>query len=234
METEAPRNTNEKIDYKNMSKVTGTTDLRDATNKLRESLSEKTDRANKDYKFPDTYNPKMGLKVGNVTELRLFFRVKPGHAEALKQELRKFKESEERNSKAAHLMTGIQDMTCTLFDNDTRYLHTTEFDTEWDPYIDDSVPTDKQRLIYANWLQHLVEAGDFGPDNIPTANDIKVLFNQQRETATVFIRTFSDTVFEQYRMHDLKKAFEEVLNDPNAEEALHHPALKPLLDLAAD
>lgn len=76
--------------------------------------------------------------------------------------------------------------------------------------------------------------GDFGPDNLPTANDIKVLFNQQRETATAFIRTFGDTVVEEYRMRDLKQAFDEVLNHPDAAEALTHPALAPLLELAAD
>ena len=32
----------------------------------------------------------------------------------------------------------------------------------------------------------------------------------------------------------LQKAFQQVLDDPDAAEALQHPALKPLLDLAAD
>ena len=35
-------------------------------------------------------------------------------------------------------------------------------------------------------------------------------------------------------MKDLKQAFEEVLDHPDAAEALSHPALAPLLDLAAD
>ena len=183
----------DEIDYAKLSSA-GTSDLVNEIGKIRAATKETTERINQEYNFPDSYDRNMGLKVGHVTELRLFFRVKPGHAEALKEELRKFKDSEERNSKLAIVATGIQTMTCTLFDNDTRYLHTTEFDTDWDPYIDDSVPSEKQRRIYANWLQHLEEAGDFGPDNLPTANDIKVLFNQQRVTATVCIRTFVDTV----------------------------------------
>jgi hypothetical protein len=32
----------------------------------------------------------------------------------------------------------------------------------------------------------------------------------------------------------LQKAFEQVLNDPDAAQALEHPALKPLLEQAAD
>jgi hypothetical protein len=231
---DAPKNTDDAVDYVKMSREAPTAELLSELGKYQAAKKEAVDQANREYVFPESYNPKMGLKSGRVTELRLFFHVKPGHAEALKEELRKFMGNPERNSKAAHLVTGIQDMSCTLFDNDTRYLHTTEFDTDWDPYIDDSVPTEKQRRIYANWLQHLEEAGDFGPDNLPTANDIKVLFNQQRETATAFIRTFGDTVVEEYRMRDLKKAFDKVLDHPDAAEALAHPALAPLLELAAD
>ena len=227
-------NISETVDYAEMSKTAGTSDLLALTNQLRDAKRQEVERLNSEYQYPDAYNPKMGLKWGHVTELRLFFHVIPGHAEALKEELRKMYESEQRNSKAAHLMTGIQDMTCTLFDNDTRYLHTTEFDTEWDPYIDDSLPSEKQRIVYANWLQHLEETKQFGPNNLPTANDIKVAFNNARETATVFIKTFGDTVFEEYRMRDLKKAFEQVLDHPDAEAALSHPALAPLLDFAAD
>ena len=87
---------------------------------------------------------------------------------------------------------------------------------------------------YAAWMQHLEEAGDFGPDNLPTANDIKVLFNTNRVTATAYLRTFGETVVEVYKMKDLKKAFDEVLDHPDAGEALSHPALAPLLELAAD
>ena len=231
--SESTEKANEAIDYAKLSNA-GTSELVEELGKIRAAKKETTERINAEYEFPDSYNPKMGLKVGHVTELRIFFHVKPGHAEALKEELRKFKTDEERNSKLAYVATGIQDMSCTLFDDDTRYLHATTFDTDWDPYIDDSVPTPKQCLKYAKWLQHLEEAGDFGPDNLPTANDIKVLFNQQRETATVYLRSFGDTVVEQYRMKDLQQAFEAVLDHPDAADALSHPALAPLLELAAD
>ena len=191
------------------------------------------EKANREYRFPSTYNSNMGLKQGRVTELRLFFHVIPGHAEELKRELLKMYESEQRNSKAAHLMTGIQSMTCTLFDNDTKYLHCTEFDTDWDPYIDDTLPTDVQKLIYANWFQHLEETKPFGPNNLPSANDVKVAFNNARTTATVFIRTFGETCQEEYKMRDLKKAFDEMLEHPDAAKLLEHPAMKPLLEFAS-
>ena len=47
---------------------------------------------------PSSYNPNMGLKAGRVTELRIFFHVKPGHAEQLKEACRKFVGSGARTS----------------------------------------------------------------------------------------------------------------------------------------
>jgi hypothetical protein len=54
-------------------------------------------------------------------------------------------------------------------------------------------------------------------------------------TATTYVRSFPDvTVRQEYKMVQLQKAFEQVLNDPDAAQALEHPALKPLLEQAAD
>ena len=88
--------------------------------------------------------------------------------------------------------------------------------------------------MYALWFQHLEESKQFGPDNLPTANDVKVLFNKCRVTADAYLRTFDKSNLETYRMMDLKEAFDQVLNHPDAEAALAHPALAPLLNLAAD
>jgi hypothetical protein len=42
------------------------------------------------------------------------------------------------------------------------------------------------------------------------------------------------TVKQVWRALAVQQAFQQVLDDPAAAEALQHPALKPLLDLAAD
>jgi hypothetical protein len=42
------------------------------------------------------------------------------------------------------------------------------------------------------------------------------------------------TVKQVLRALALQKAFQQVLDNPGAAEALQHPALKPLLELAAD
>ena len=129
---------------------------------------------------------------------------------------------------------GIHDQSLTLFDNDTRFLFATTFDTDWDPYVEDSVNL-VGKENYFSWLQHLEEVPEYPMDNLPSIDEMKVLLNANRVTATTFIRTFPDvTVRQQYKMVQLQKAFEQVLNDPEAAQALAHPALKPLLEQAED
>src|SRR3954452_18576536 len=56
---------------------------------------------------PSPYNPNMGLKAGRVTELRIFFHVKPGHAEQLKEACRNFAGGGARTSIENALRVGI-------------------------------------------------------------------------------------------------------------------------------
>ena len=183
---------------------------------------------------PSSYNPNMGLKAGRVTELRIFFHVKPGHAEQLKEACRKFVGGGARTNVENVLKVGIHDQSITLFDNDTRLLFATTFDTDWDPYIEDSVNL-VGKENYFSWLQHLEEVPEYPMDNLPSIDEMKVFLNANRVTATTFIRSFPNvTVRQQYKMVQLQKAFEQVLNDPAAAQALEHPALKPLLEQAAD
>ena len=71
--------------------------------------------------------------------------------------------------------------------------------------------------------------------NLPSIDEMKVLLNANRVTATTFVRSFPNvTVRQQYKMVQLQKAFQQVLDHPEAAQALKHPALKPLLEQAAD
>ena len=53
-------------------------------------------------------------------------------------------------------------------------------------------------------------------------------------TAAAYARNYGGTVKEIRKAERVNKAFQQVLDDPEAEEPLQHPALKPLLDEAAD
>ena len=53
-------------------------------------------------------------------------------------------------------------------------------------------------------------------------------------TAAAYARNYGGTVKEIRKAERVNRAFQQVLDDPEAAEALQHPALKPLLDEAAD
>ena len=53
-------------------------------------------------------------------------------------------------------------------------------------------------------------------------------------TAGAYARNYPGTVMEVRKARRVNEAFQQVLDDPRAAEALRHAALKPLLDEAAD
>jgi hypothetical protein len=182
--------------------------------------------------------PLQGLKDGKVSELAMFLRVKPGHEEAIREAIYTFCNNPKRAASGdkAFAAIGIHEMRLVLFDNDTRLAWWTSFDTDWDTYIDDTIAIVGTE-IYGSILKHTVEAPEgIDQPNIPNgSNLVKDTFNAVRITAAGYLVTHADiTIGEQSRNRDVRKAFDACLNNPGAAEALQHPALKPLLDLAAD
>jgi hypothetical protein len=53
-------------------------------------------------------------------------------------------------------------------------------------------------------------------------------------SAGAYARNYPGTVKEIRKALRVNQAFQQVLDDPGAADALRHPALKPLLDEAAD
>ena len=185
--------------------------------------------------------PLQGLKNGKVSELAMFLRVKPGHEEAIREAIYAFCTNPSRDptspqGEKAAAAIGIHEMRLVLFDNDTRLAWWTSFDTDWDTYIDDTIAI-VGSPIYGSILKHTVEAPDgIDQPGIPNgANLIKDIFNSVRITAAGYLVTLGDiAIAEQLRNRNIRKAFDASLNNPGAAEALQHPALKPLLELAAD
>jgi len=58
-------------------------------------------------------------------------------------------------------------------------------------------------------------------------------FQAHTQQADYYMRAYLGSVKEIWKALALQKAFQDTLDDPAAAEALAHPALKPLLDLAA-
>ena len=182
--------------------------------------------------------PLRGLKVGKITELTMQYKVKPGHEKLIRAAIENFCTEKDPNRSGEHAVvaTGIQEMRLILIDNDTRLIWMTSFDTDWDTYIDDTIAITGTPK-YGRVLMHIVEApeGIEKPDLPNASNVVKDLFNAHRFEAAGILMTFGNlSVGEVFRSSKVSRAFDEVLKNPKAAEALQHPALAPLLELAAD
>jgi hypothetical protein len=122
-----------------------------------------------------------------------------------------------------------------LFDNDQRFLWCTSFETNWDPYIDDAVELEGID-IYVDVLQHVVEYPYAeGQPVTPSNAEIKALLQAAQVQADWFFDVFSGkTMPEIKKAVQVERAFDQALDNPEVAQALQHPALKPLLDRAAD
>ncbi|MEU2931001.1 hypothetical protein ABZ636_39300 [Streptomyces sp. NPDC007251] len=77
-----------------------------------------------------------GLKQGKTNEFTLFFNVKPGHAQQIRDLFAEGPDYERRRDAVSRIGT-LHDARWVLFDNDTRLMFASNFDGDWDQYIDD-------------------------------------------------------------------------------------------------
>ena len=148
--------------------------------------------------------------------------------------------------------TGLRDARLVVFDNGRRLMFASGFETDWDPYVDDAI------LIvgiqhFLDWLQHTEEAEElvasvkalvkdvdkndpaFEEKAKPAGAKLKAIIQKVQTPAITYFNALSDLTMPQIRKAQrLQQAFQKVLDDPDAEKALQHPALKPLLEQAAD
>jgi hypothetical protein len=193
-----------------------------------------------------------GIRDGVVSELTAFFGVQPGHEEELRAACQRFADALREAEPSSHLRTGLRDWKHVIFDNGRRLMLITTFDTDWDPYIDDAVSNmGVQRWI--DWMQHTVEvdqlsaalrgAGLSGKassaqlEQAVTAGSaqLKQVLQAAQVPAVTFFSALADLTMSQIRKAQrVEQAFQQVLDDPAAPSALQQPALKPLLEQAAD
>jgi hypothetical protein len=73
-----------------------------------------------------------------------------------------------------------------------------------------------------------------GYDGLPDLAALKAFIFDAQQTAAAYARNYAGTVKEIRKAERVNAAFQQVLDHPQAAEALQHPALRPLLDEAAD
>ena len=116
-----------------------------------------------------------------------------------------------------------------LFDDDTRLLFATSFDGPWDAYMEDFFTSGPTLALFDVIFRHVE-----GYDGLPDLAAVQSFVLGAQVTAAAYARNYGGTVKEIRKAERVNEAFQQVLDDPEAAEALQHPALKPLLDEAAD
>jgi hypothetical protein len=169
-----------------------------------------------------------GVRVGTASEFSLFFRVLPGHAEALREALTDLQDAPGyRDGDYEMPIAVIHEARFVLFDDDTRLLFATSFDGSWDAYMEDFASNPLQ--LFDAIFRHVEGYG-----GLPDLGAVKNFILSAQVTAAAYARNYPGTVKELRKANRLLTAFQDVLDDPSAEDALSHPVLKPLLDEAAD
>jgi hypothetical protein len=169
-----------------------------------------------------------GLRVGSISEFSLFFRVKRGHADDLLVALRALNDAEGYRPGDYDLpVASIHEARFVMFDDDTRLLFATSFDGTWDAYMEDFAS--KPLSLFDAVFRHVE-----GYDGAPDVATLKDFILDAQVTAAAYARNYPGTVKEIRKAERTNRAFQQVLDNPDAAEVLQHQALKPLLDEAAD
>ena len=168
-----------------------------------------------------------GLKVGARTEFLVIGDVIPGHEEALRQVLKEHG-ANPRTQEAVNEIGILHEARFTLIDGGKRLLFASSYDGEFDPYIDDFAAT----AIGLNFDETWRHTQGYPGVKSPTVKD---WFKAHAVKAGNYVVAYPrPTVKQVWRALAIQQAFDQVLNNPGAAEALQNPALKPLANLAAD
>ena len=179
---------------------------------------------------PSTGAPRPGVIVGSTSEFSLFFTVKPGHEGDLLEAVQALQRSQGyRPGDYALPIATIHEARFVLFDDDTRLLFATSFDGPWDAYMDDFFTSGPTLELFDVVFSHVE-----GYEGLPNLEAVQEFVLGAQVTAAAYARNYGGTVKEIRKAQRVNGAFQQALDAPNAGEALEHPALKPLLNEAAD
>jgi hypothetical protein len=171
-----------------------------------------------------------GLKLGARSEFLAIGEVMPGHEETLRQTLARHM-GDPNITNAINEIGTLHEARFVMFDgcNDRKQLmFASSFDGPWDTYIDDFGSTHIGLAFDETWCHVDGYPGVKSPG-------IKQWFKEHTVVAGNFVAAYpAPTVKQVLKALAVYEAFEQVLDNPDAAAALQHPALKPLLERAAD
>ncbi|MGW7548528.1 hypothetical protein ACWGKQ_46540 [Streptomyces sp. NPDC054770] len=162
-----------------------------------------------------------GRSDGVCSEFTVFTKIKPGHADALREDLARIAGTE--NRAALREIGTLHDARHVLFDNDTQFMFASVFDGSWDTYIDDFGKT----VVGANFDRIFSHSEGFPGVSDPGVKD---WFVAHQEPAGVFVSSYPDLTVQQiWKDHRVDDAFQEVLDTPEFRAALENPANAELM-----
>jgi hypothetical protein len=128
---------------------------------------------------PEAATSRPGRIVGPTSEFSLFFRVKPGHGDALRQALEGLQNHPGyRPGEYGMPIVSIHEARFVLFDDDTRLAFITSFDGPWDAYMEDFFNTGPTLQLFDATFQHVE-----GYDGLPDLAALKEFILTAEETA---------------------------------------------------
>jgi hypothetical protein len=154
--------------------------------------------------------------------------VLPGHGDAIRDAIRALQQTPGYRPGDYDLpISSIHEARFVLFDDGTRLLFATSFDGSWDAYMEDFAmsPLSGFDAIFRHTE---------GYAGLPDVAAVKEFVLSAQVSADGYARNYPGSVKEIRKAVRVNSAFQQVLDDPAAAEALQHPALKPLLAEAAD
>ena len=176
-----------------------------------------------------------GLMSGPVTEFCCLWKVKPGRGKATVDRIAAGLGSRPGGARETYANIGVHDARYVLLENDTWLLITISFDNDFDKYFDDALAYltggDPAKAGF-DWLENLEGFPEGGYRSL-TWEEVKNWLATTQTQANIFANTDDASVQAIRKALRVQKAFQQVLDHPEAAQALKHPALKPLLEEAA-
>jgi hypothetical protein len=181
--------------------------------------------------------PRKGKMSGTITEWCVLWTLKPGvSGQKIIEHILAGLSRRPGGIRQSYKDIGVHDARYVLFDNDTRLLITISFDNDFDKYFDDALALftggDPSQIGF-EWVEGVKEFPEGGYRS-KTWEEVKNFLATTQVEAKIFANTDDGSVPEIEKALRVQKAFQQVLDHPEAAQALKHPALKPLLAEAAD
>ncbi len=186
-----------------------------------------------------------GMRSGVRTEFTVIGNIKPGHEQELREAIKR-RAADPRRREDAKKFGTIHEARVTLIDNDTRLLFCSSFDGTWDKYIDDFAVTDNAVGTWDKYIDDFAVTDNAVSQSFAefwshvegypgiTDPSVRDWLTAHQYEALAYDSSYPEpTVKQIWKAQELQHAFQQVLDNPEAEQALKHPALKPLLDQAA-